>query len=326
VSAIVWAKRLFEALDWGARAAFSIENDIENTFSLSVERCPIISVIAKPPGEIRSVYQAINRAYNRDIPWVVATDFRSLGLFGSYWFSDPHNLTNALAWKIEENEFLLEAPKLNLLTPHEVARNELDQLYEAFPFREKRHPIDVLLVERMSKWRVMALESLGSAAADDSLVYRLINSLFLVRYLEDSGLNGDSLRTIIDRNDTDIPNALLKKFLDVGKRTNYPTLDKVELGRLQTSPLKTLIRQLYGYEEWGVQYDFSAISVDILGRFYEEYLKLTPTQKKPLQRVSATGYLLDPPLQELEDIRRNKGIYYTPQFLVQYIVSNLVRR
>ena len=327
VSRGVWAKRLFEALDWGNRAAFSIEKDGDDIFNLTVEGCPVVSVVSEPPSDIGGVYHAINRAYNRDIPWVVATDFRSLGLFGSYWCSFPHDTTNALAWKIEVNEFLLEAPKLNLLTPHEVARNELDHLYDAFPLRQRRHPIDVLLVERMSEWREMAMESLGGAMVkDDSLVHRLINSLFLVRYIEDSELVGNNLRSLVDSADIDISKVLLKSFSQVRSRTNYPTLNKSELSRLQAAPLKTLIRQLYGFETWGVQYDFSAMSVDILGRFYEEYLRLKPAAKKSVPRRSETQYLFDQPTHELVDVRRDKGIFYTPQFLVQHIVSNLVRR
>jgi type I restriction-modification system DNA methylase subunit len=328
VSRGVWAKRLFEALDWGDRAAFSVEKDVGDIFNLTVEGCPVVSVVSESPTEIGGVYRAINRAYNRDIPWVVATDFRTLGLFGSYWCSFPHDITNALAWKINADEFLLEAPKLNLLTPHEVARNELDQLYDAFPLRQRRHPIDVLLVERMAEWREMAMESLGKVMAkDDSLVHRLINSLFLVRYLEDSGLTDKKLLSSVEPADADISKALLLSFRGVHERTNYPTLEKSELSRLQASPLKTLIRQLYGYETWGVQYDFSAMSVDILGRFYEEYLSLKPTEKKPATRKAQT--LLFPfnqPTHELVDVRREKGIFYTPQFLVQHIVSNLVRR
>jgi type I restriction-modification system DNA methylase subunit len=328
VSRGVWAKRLFEALDWGDRAAFSVEKDVDDIFNLTVEGCPVVSVVSESPTEIECVYRAINRAYNRDIPWVVATDFRTLGLFGSYWFSFPHDITNALAWKINADEFLLEAPKLNLLTPHEVARNELDQLYDAFPLRQRRHPIDVLLVERMAEWREMAMESLGKAMAkDDSLVHRMINSLFLVRYFEDSGLTDKHLLSSIEPADADISKALLMSFRGVRERTNYPTLEKSELSRLQASPIKTLVRQLYGFETWGVQYDFSAMSVDILGRFYEEYLSLKPAKKKTNARKPQT--LLFPfnhPTHELVDVRREKGIFYTPRFLVQHIVSNLVRR
>lgn len=327
VSRSVWAKRLFQALDWGDRAAFSVEKDTHGCFNLTVEGCPVVSVVPEPPTEISGVYRAINRAYNRDIPWVVATDFRSLGLFGSYWFSFPHDITNALAWSIKVDELLLEAPKLNLLTPHEVARNELDQLYEIFPLRKKRHPIDVLLVERMSEWRGMAFEALGKAAAkNDSIVHRLINSLFLVRYIEDSGNAQETLLSLIAQTDADIPKALLKSFRTVRNRTNYPTLDQTELSRLQASPLKTLIRQLYGFEEWGVQYDFSAMSVDILGRFYEEYLRFKPSEKTRRPPKSQSTFSFEQPAHEMQDVRREKGIFYTPQFLVQHIVSNLVRR
>jgi type I restriction-modification system DNA methylase subunit len=327
VSRSVWAKRLFQALDWGDRAAFSVEKDTHGCFNLTVEGCPVVSVVPEPPTEISGVYRAINRAYNKDIPWVVATDSRSLSLFGSYWYSFPHDITNALAWSIKVDELLLEAPKLNLLTPNEVARNELDQLYEVFPLRKKRHPIDVLLVERMSEWRGMAFEALGLAAAkNDSIVHRLINSLFLVRYIEDSGNPQETLYSLIGRTDAEIFKAILKSFREVRTQTNYPTLVQKELSRLKASPLKTLIRQLYGFEEWGVQYDFSAMSVDILGRFYEEYLRFMPSEKVLRPKKSQSTFSFERATHELQDVRREKGIFYTPQFLVQHIVSNLVRR
>jgi len=144
------------------------------------------------------VYRGLNRAYNRDVPWLVATDVESLGLFGSYWMSFPTDISGALAWQLQADEYLLEAPKLNLLTPDEVVRNELDQLYAQFSLRRRRHPIDVHLVDRMSEWRGMALQALASAKGnDDPLIYRFINSLFLVRYLEDSGLMQDRLLGLV---------------------------------------------------------------------------------------------------------------------------------
>jgi len=326
VGKAVWVKRLFQALDWGNRAAFSMKATDESSFQLSVEDTPVINVLTRPPTDIDSVYAAINRAYNRDVPWVVVTDFSSLCLFGSYWISYPHDVTDALAWRLEAAEFLLEAPKLDLLTPHEVARNEIDQLYEAFPLRKRRLPIDVHLVERMAGWRDMALQVLGGDAAhDDSLIHRLINSLFLVRYLEDAGKQTSQLEEIVELKDTDFEQKLRQILSDAGKRSGYPTVSANQLARLRTSPLRTLIRQLYGYAEWGVRYDFSAMSVDILGRFYEEYLRLRP-ETRTIRKQSDTLYLFDAPTVELKNVRRDRGIYYTPRFVVHYIVTTLVRR
>lgn len=162
VSRSAWVRRFFDALDWGDRAAFSLEKESTDNFDLTVEGCPVLSVVTQPPAQIDAVYTALNRAYNRDIPWVVASDSHSIGLFGSYWYSFPHDVTTALAWEMKSQDFLLDPPKLELLTPQEVARSRLDRFYDAFPLRKKRHPIDVHLVERMSDWREMALDALGS--------------------------------------------------------------------------------------------------------------------------------------------------------------------
>lgn len=87
-----WARRLFEALDWGDRAAFSIEKTSETEFDLHVEGCPLLTVVTVSPSAVDVVYRGLNRAYNRDIPWLVATDVESLGLFGSYWMSFPRHV------------------------------------------------------------------------------------------------------------------------------------------------------------------------------------------------------------------------------------------
>jgi type I restriction-modification system DNA methylase subunit len=323
----IWIRRFFEALDWGERAAFSIQKNSDTEFDLHVEGCPLVTVISSPPSAVEDVYRGLNRAYNRDVPWLVATNVESLGLFGSYWISFPHDISGALAWQLQADEYLLEAPKLNLLTPQEVVRNELDQLYEHFPLRPRRHPIDVHLVDRMSEWRQKALEALGDPKkADDPLIYRFINSLFLVRYLEDSALTDQNLKDLLGLNRTDLIAKLRSIFRIVRDSVNYPTIRFSDLQRLEPTPLKTLISELYAYRQWGVEYDFAAMSVDILGRFYEEYLRLTPQRivLTPRQRVSAN--LFASSSQKLTDIRQEKGIFYTPAFVVNYIVSNIVRR
>ena len=107
---------------------------------------------------------------------------------------------------------------------------------------------------------------------------------------------------------------------------NYPTVRFADLQRLEPTPLKTLISELYAYREWGVEYDFAAMSVDVLGRFYEEYLRLKPQRVvlTPRQRTSVS--LFKTSEQKLTDIRQEKGIFYTPGFVVNYIVANLIRR
>ena len=76
-----------------------------------------------------------------------------------------------------------------------------------------------------------------------------------------------------------------------------------------------VINRLYGDKDY-FEYDFSAIPADVLGAVYENYLgyKLEQTKKK----------LFDQDLDLIKSHRKRKeqGIYYTPKFIVVYIVQN----
>jgi hypothetical protein len=194
-----WVRRMFEALDWGGPAAFSIADE-QSGFTLQIDKRPVIKVIVASPAKIDAVYNGLNQAYNQDVPWVVTTDVESFGLFGSYWVSFRHDVSSAMALSYNFSEYLLEAQNFDLLTPQSVANNRIDEFYSAFPGRKKRLPIDIHLVERMSRWRQLACDALGcDPTTGDASVYRLINTLFLVRYMEDSTVARFDLKKLLER-------------------------------------------------------------------------------------------------------------------------------
>jgi hypothetical protein len=153
-----YVRDLFEALDWGNKPTFSIEKDEGFGYQLAIDRCPVINVLTRAPTEIENVYKALNRAYNQDVEWVVATNFNSLGLYGSYWASFRYNVDSALAFQIKFADYPLEVQRLELLTPQEVSHNTVRELYSAFPGRKRRIPIDIHLVDRMSGWRNLSAQ------------------------------------------------------------------------------------------------------------------------------------------------------------------------
>lgn len=322
-----WVKRFFEALDWGKRPTFSIENDGTYGYRLTVDSFPVVNILPESPNNIDKVYRALNRAYNQDVPWLVATDFKSLGLYGSYWYSFPHDISSALALQVEHTDYLADAHRLEVLTPQDVAANSLNQIYTSIPGKKKRLRIDIHLVERMAEWRKLALDALGSSAVDsDFLIHRLINTLFLTRYLEDIG--GTSPPLLLSEvakieNEELLRNKLLQVMNYVSEQTGYNVPTAAEFKGLIQSPMRTLLNELYGYPEWGVVYDFSAMNVDILGRFYEEYLRLSVV---PTQQRRAALSLFEPQAFQYDNIRRQQGIYFTPRFIVDYILNSLVGR
>ena len=73
---------------------------------------------------------------------------------------------------------------------------------------------------------------------------------------------------------------------------------------------EAVIDILYGDKDY-FEYDFSAIPADVLGAVYENYLGYKLKQSKK-----------DLDLSKDKRKRKEQGIYYTPRFIVDYIVQN----
>ena len=75
--------------------------------------------------------------------------------------------------------------------------------------------------------------------------------------------------------------------------------------------LKTIINELYYPDS---PYEFSVLSVEILGSAYEQFLGKTITLDKAHRAK----------IEEKPEVRKAGGVYYTPQYIVDYIVQNTV--
>ena len=76
----------------------------------------------------------------------------------------------------------------------------------------------------------------------------------------------------------------------------------------EENDLSKIILELYESKQ-GISYDFHAINADVLGRIYEQYLGYI--QKKDNGEGSGKN-----------SKRKKQGIYYTPTYIVEYIVQN----
>ena len=77
--------------------------------------------------------------------------------------------------------------------------------------------------------------------------------------------------------------------------------------------LEKIMYGLFKTADNTVHYDFSAIDADVLGNIYEQYLG--HILKKTAKRASLT---------EGKAYRKEQGIYYTPTYVVDYIVKNTI--
>ncbi len=81
--------------------------------------------------------------------------------------------------------------------------------------------------------------------------------------------------------------------------------------KIDDKPLKDIIIRLYYPES---PYEFSVLPADILGQVYEQFLgKIIRLTAGHQARV-----------EEKPEVRKAGGVYYTPKFVVDYIVQNTI--
>lgn len=102
----------------------------------------------------------------------------------------------------------------------------------------------------------------------------------------------------------------------------------------QDDSLAAVMEGLYGPPGGLVAYDFSVIDADVLGRVYEQYLghvsQMVRQRHQEIQVRLDLGMPQDQALAETLEVtqrpqrRKAQGIYYTPQWVVDYIVGQTV--
>ncbi|MEI0550317.1 N-6 DNA methylase [Brachyspira intermedia] len=148
-------------------------------------------------------------------------------------------------------------------------------------------------------------------------VQQIIDRIIFLRAAEDRGIEeyGDLKKTCGNKGDNFYSN-LLKIFEKADGRYNSGLFDfsKDSISssiEIDNKVIKEIINELYYPLS---PYEFSVISVEIIGNAYEQFLGKTIT----IGRNHSAKIELKP------EVRKAGGVYYTPEYIVDYIVANTV--
>ncbi|MEZ4511158.1 MAG: N-6 DNA methylase [Chloroflexota bacterium] len=270
----------------------------------------------------REEQQAINYAYQKGMHWAILTNFTSLRLFNAR--------RDTLVLSFDSPVDLLERfDELWQLSFTEVAHGSLDSLRG---YRE-RLDVDEEYLRLITIWRLRLGQDILSHRENRVLladpqtqtvdiyklreaVQRVLDRLVVIRYAEDRFvIKADQLRSIVEiRERTDYGVPLLDQirhfFQQFNVRHNGTLFADHICDRLTISEdvLHAIIVNLYDAR-------FRAMSADIMGNTYEQYLGQTLAVKDGSVEV----------VDNLET-RKAQGSYYTPEYIVRYIVDQTVGR
>lgn len=266
--------------------------------------------------------QAINYAFENNGTWAVLTNFERFRLFNArrdwlvFSFEAPRAYKEdfELLWQLSWDN--MHKGSLETLSSQRWTK-EVDTDYLAF-INEQREQlaIDITLNRGQNPW----------AYADDGrlrlnllreVVQRFLDRLVIVRFAEDHYV---------------IPSGTLRRFYELRKENSYYTHElrhylrdffrrfdqehnsalfapsEVDEAQFSDEVLLPLIDKLY-------QARFRAMPADIIGNTYEQYLGKT--------LVDDDGAVT---IRDNLETRKKQGSYYTPQYIVRYIVDHSLGR
>src|SRR5665213_1236253 len=188
---------------------------------------------------------------------------------------------------------------------------------------------DQAFLQEIEEWRLKlatVLATRNESLDERSLnfaVQRIIDRIIFLRICEDRGLERvGRLQALL--NAEEVYPRLTHLFRDADDRYNSGLFHfKPESGReelpdeltpglqVDDAAIKGIIRRLYYPES---PYEFSVVSADILGSVYERFLGKVITL--------TAGHRAR--IEEKPEVRKAGGVYYTPTYIVDYIVQQTV--
>jgi len=321
---------LLQALGWNTqdRNEVGLEEKISRgrvDYSLKIKGSPKIYIETKPPRanltKTETISQAITYGYNkRTIQWVLLTDFQELRLFDVTIRPNKRNLAAGLRMDLTYDHFSERFDDLWLLSKESVESGLLDRTLLAKKLDRQRRPVDKEILEDMKRWRESLAKNIykyHSDMTEEQLkenVQRILDRIIFIRSCEDRGLTyGETLQEIVVQRRDDIGTAFMPTLKALFRRYdrdfNSELFDEhpCENLAIDFSILKEAILETYD------PYLFDVIGVEVLGNIYEQYLGFVP-------RLTEKRVKYEPK----PEVRKAGGIFYTPEYIVDYIVKNTV--
>ena len=334
---------LFRALGWDMENDYSLDEVINEEkvskgrvdYSFRINGIPKFFLEAKALNkgldEVKDASQAINYAWHKGTSWAVLTDFQTLVIYNAE--VKDNNLSNARFKMLTFDQFADHFSELWLLSKTAFQEGLLDKSALSWGKKLRRTKVgDQLLSELMQHRALLSKNIVKNNAGKnlseedvDEAVQRIIDRLIFIRTAEDRNIEPPTLlpkvREFEEKKRGKLTSALNEIYLHFDKTYNSKlfTFDLDDLSKrhlcetleVENEVLGQVITGLYESKDGLTHYDFSAIDADVLGNIYEQYL--SHILKKTEKRAK---------VESREAHRKEQGIYYTPTYIVDYIVRN----
>ena len=267
--------------------------------------------------------QAIRYSWNKGVTWAVLTDFENLIIFNA--LSPEKLLAGKKYLSFTYEEYLTRFDELWCLSKEAFGDDIIDKEAEKVGKKLQKVSVTETLAKDLNECREILTAAFlkWNEKEDPHLidegVQKLLNRLIFIRSAEDRKIEPPTLMPLIHEHKASGKAveispflAMVKKFRELDKTYNSNLFDEHPFEKWEEfgGATEKVIDILYGKKNY-FEYDFSVIPADVLGNVYENYLGY---QLKKSKEKESSGKNFKK--------RKEQGIYYTPKYIVDYIVAN----
>jgi len=281
--------------------------------------------------DISPAYQLRRYAWSARLPLSILTDFEEFAVYDCRLKPDKADkASTARVMYLDCSQYPQHWEEVaGIFSREEVLKGSFDRYVESSKAKKGTAEVDDAFLESMGQWRealarnfALRNPELGVRELNEA-VQRTIDRIIFLRICEDRGVEVyGRLMALLNGEQTYA--RLLELYRQADERYNSGLFHfRPEKGRpeepdtltpsltLDDKVLREIIKNLYYPDS---PYEFSVIGADILGQVYEQFLG-------KVIRLTA-GHQAK--VEEKPEVRKAGGVYYTPTYIVDYIVQNTV--
>ncbi len=284
-------------------------------------------------GDVAPAVQLRRYAWSARLPLSILTDFEEFAVYDCRFEPDKGDSASTARTELFTYDRYVEeevwAKISSTFSREAVLAGSLEKYAEEGRRRRGTGTVDAAFLREIEGWR-------GSLARDLALrndlngrklnyaVQMTIDRIIFLRMAEDRGIE-DYGRLLGLVNGSGVYGRLRELFREADDRYNSGLFHfRHERGRdeepddltpglqIDDGILGGIIRGLYYPQS---PYEFSVLPVDVLGQVYEQFLG-------KVIRLSPDGH--EAVVEEKPEVRKAGGVYYTPTYIVDYIVEKTV--
>jgi len=210
-----------------------------------------------------------------------------------------------------------------------VLKGSFDKYVESTKIKKGTAEVDSAFLKEIELWREMLARNLALRNPEltqrelNFAVQRIIDRVIFLRICEDRGIEGYG-RLMALLNGAQVYERLSQLFYEADDRYNSglfhfrrekdrkePPDELTQHLKIDDRVLKEIIKNLYYPDS---PYEFSVLPADILGQVYEQFLGKVIRLTEGHRAV----------VEDKPEVKKAGGVYYTPTYIVDYIVKNTV--